>query len=65
MSANERLISQMVDILVYDFNNKYHNLKNNGLNQEQINNFMENYQKSRNEVFKEDLNRIKNVCNKK
>jgi len=64
MSANERLISQMVDILVYDFNNKYHNLKNNGFNQEQINNFMENYQKSRNEVFKEDLKRLNYIYNK-
>jgi len=64
MSANERLISQMIDILVYDFNNKYHNLKNNGFNQEQINNFMENYQKSRNEVFKEDLKRLNYIYNK-
>jgi hypothetical protein len=59
MSSNERLNSQIIDILVYDFNIKYHELKNNGLNKEQINNHMEQYQKSRIQIFKEDLNRIK------
>jgi len=59
MSSNERLNSQIIDILVYDFNIKYHQLKNNGLNKEQINNFMDQYQKYRIQIFKEDLNRIK------
>jgi hypothetical protein len=59
MSSNERLNSQIIDILVYDFNIKYHQLKNNGLNKEQINNHMEQYQNSRIQIFKEDLNRVK------
>jgi hypothetical protein len=58
MSANERIISQMVEILAYDFNNKYHQLKNNGLNQTQINKYMEEYQKSRNQIFKDDLKHL-------
>jgi hypothetical protein len=61
MSSNERLNSQVIDILVYDFNIKYHQLKNIGLNKEQINNHMEQYQKSRIQIFKEDLNRIKKI----
>jgi hypothetical protein len=63
MSSNERLNSQIIDILVYDFNIKYHQLKNNGLNKEQINNHMDQYQKSRIQIFKEDLNRIKKFKN--
>ena len=59
MSTNEKLISQIIDIISYDFNIKYHQLKNNGLNKEQINNYMEQYQKTRIQIFKEDLNRIK------
>jgi len=62
MSANERLINQMIDILIYDFNNKYHNLKNNGLNNHQINIIMDDYQKIRNKSFIADLNRIKDLC---
>lgn len=58
MSANERIISQMVEILAYDFNNKYHQLKNNGLNQTQINKYMEEYQISRNQIFKDDLKHL-------
>ncbi len=61
MSANERLINQMVEILVYDFNNKYHNLKNNGLNKDQINKYMDDYQKSRIQSFKDDFTRIQNL----
>ena len=59
MSSNEKLHSQIIDILVYDFNIKYHQLKNKGLNKEQINNYMDEFQKSRNKIFKEDFNRIK------
>lgn len=61
MSSNERLNSQIIDILVYDFNIKYHQLKNTGLNKEQINNYMEQYQNSRIQIFKEDLNRVKKL----
>lgn len=60
MSTNEKLISQIIDIISYDFNIKYHQLKNNGFNKEQINNYMELYQKSRIEIFKNDLNLIRN-----
>ena len=63
MSSNERLINQIIDILIYDFHNKYHNLKNRGLSQEQINSFMEDYQISRNQSFKTDINRIQNLKN--
>lgn len=61
MSSNDRLNSQIIDILVYDFNIKYHQLRNNGLNKEQINNYMEQYQKTRIQIFKEDLNKIKKL----
>jgi hypothetical protein len=61
MSSNERLISQNIEILVYDFNIKYHQLKNSGKNKEQINNLMELYQKYRIQTFKEDLNTIKRL----
>ena len=47
MSSIERLNSQTIDILVYDFNIKYHQLKNKGLNKEKINDIMEEYQTSR------------------
>jgi len=63
MLTNEKLISQIVDILAYDFNIKYHQLKNKGLCQEQINKYMDLYQKSRIEIFKEDYNRIKRLNN--
>ena len=46
MLSNERLNSQIIDILVYDFNIKYHQLKNNGYNRNEINDLMEKYQNS-------------------
>jgi hypothetical protein len=61
MSSDERLILQNIEILVYDFNIKYHQLKNSGKNKEQINNLMDLYQQNRIQTFKEDLNRIKHL----
>jgi hypothetical protein len=59
MLSNERLNSQIIDILVYDFNIKYHQLKNNGYNRNEINDLMEKYQNSRIKTFTDDLNNIK------
>jgi hypothetical protein len=62
--SSERLISQLIEIITYDYNIKYHQLKNKGLNKEQINDRMEEYQNFRIEIFKEDLNRIKKLYKK-
>jgi hypothetical protein len=59
MLSNVRLNSQIIDILVYDFNIKYHQLKNNGYNRNEINDLMEKYQNSRIKTFTDDLNNIK------
>jgi len=59
MLSNERLNSQIIDILVYDFNIKYHQLKNNGYNRNEINDLLEKYQNSRIKTFTDDLNNIK------
>ena len=55
----ERLLTQLVDILIYDYNNKYHLLKNENLNKQNINNIMDDYQVIRNREFINDLNKLK------
>lgn len=56
---NEKIISQMVDILIYDYKNKYEILKMRGNNQITINKYMDEYQKNRNKEFIEDINKLK------
>jgi hypothetical protein len=55
----DRLLTQLVDILIYDYNNKYHLLKNENLNKQNINNIMDDYQVIRNREFINDLNKLK------
>jgi len=60
----DRLLNQLVDILIYDFSNKYQVLKNENLNKQRINNIMDDYQTVRNKEFIKDLNRLKSIVNK-
>ena len=55
---NDKLISQIVDILIYDYKNKYEILRMNGNNQETIDKYMNEYQINRNKKFIDDINRI-------
>lgn len=59
-----RLYEQTIDILIYDFNNKYQSLKINGIDKEKINKYMNNYQEIRNKNFTDDLLRIRSLINK-
>jgi len=59
-----RLYEQTIDILIYDFNNKYQSLKINGIDKEKINKYMNNYQEIRNKNFTDDLSRIRSLINK-
>ncbi len=58
-----RLYEQTIDILVYDFMNKYQSLKTRGIDKEKINNFMDEYQKNRIKDFTSDMSRIKAISN--
>jgi len=40
MSSNNRLYEQTIDILIYDFMNKYQSLKTNGIDKEKINDYI-------------------------
>lgn len=60
----DRLLNQLVDILIYDFSNKYQLLKNENLNKQRINNIMDDYQTVRNKEFIKDLNKLKSIVNK-
>jgi|688.fasta_scaffold1795582_2 hypothetical protein len=59
----DRLLNQLVDILIYDFSNKYQLLKNENLNKQRINNIMDDYQTVRNREFIKDLNKLKSIIN--
>ena len=56
---NDKLISQIVDILIYDYKNKYEILRMNGNNQETIDKYMNEYQINRNKKFIDDINKLK------
>jgi hypothetical protein len=60
----DRLLNQLVDILIYDYSNKYQLLKKENLNKQKINNIMEDYQTVRNKEFIKDLNKLKSIINK-
>lgn len=57
------LYKQTIDILVYDFENKYQSLKIGGIDKDKINNFMDEYQKHRIKDFTKDISRIKAISN--
>lgn len=63
MSSNNRLYEQTIDILIYDFMNKYQSLKTNGIDKEKINDYMNEYQKNRIKNFTADISRIKEISN--
>jgi len=59
-----RLLEQSIDILVYDFQNKYQSLKNRGINKDNINNYMEEYQNNRIKDFTNNYKIIKSIYNR-
>jgi hypothetical protein len=58
-----RLYEQTIDILVYDFTNKYQSLKTRGIDKDKINDYMNEYQKDRIKNFTADISRIKAISN--
>lgn len=57
----ERLLEQSVDILIYDINNKYQYLKNQGLNKDKISEIMNTYQSNRSKEFANNYKLIKKI----
>jgi hypothetical protein len=60
----ERLIQQTIDILIYDYKNKYSSLKSLGLNQEDVDRYMDEYQKTRTKHFMTDVKQINDIYKK-
>lgn len=60
---SERLYSQVIDIFIYDLNNKYESLKIKGINKNNINNYINDYDKYRIKDLMKDFNRIKDINN--
>ncbi len=56
-----RLLEQTIDILIYDYKNKYETLKMNGLTIGNIDKCMDEYQISRTKSFVNDIKRIHNI----
>jgi len=56
---NDRLIEQSVEILIYDYRNKYELLKSQNLDKDKINTIMDNYQKVRIKEFLDTYKTIK------
>ena len=59
-----KLFEQSIDILVYDFQNKYQLLKHRGINKDNINNYMEEYQNNRIKDFTDNYKIIKSIYNR-
>ena len=59
-----RLIQQTIDILIYDYKNKYNSLKSTGLNQEDVDRYMDEYQIIRTKNFMTDLKNINDIYKK-
>lgn len=55
----DRLIAQSVEILIYDYKNKYEFLKDQNLNKDKINDIMNEYQKIRIREFIDTYKTIK------
>ncbi len=58
-----RLLNQSVEILIYDYNNKYHYLKKEGLSKDKITAIMTDYQQNRSKEFANNYSIIKNFYN--
>lgn len=58
----ERLLSQSIDILIYDCNNKFQLLKNQNIDKDKINFIMKEYQNVRIKEFIDTYNTIKSFC---
>jgi len=59
-----RLVQQTIDILIYDYKNKYNSLKLNGLKQEDIDKYMDEYQVIRTKNFMTDIKNINEIYKK-
>ncbi len=57
----ERVMNQSIDILIYDYNNKYQLLKKEKLDKNTIDNIMSDYQKIRIKEFIQNYNDIKKI----
>ena len=57
----ERIMNQSIDILIYDYNNKYQLLKKEKLDKNTIDNIMSDYQKIRIKEFIQNYNDIKKI----
>ena len=62
---SERLYSQIIDIFIYDLNNKYQTLKLKGIDKNKVNNYMSDYEKIRIKDFINDVSKIKDIYNYK
>jgi len=60
---SERLYSQVIDIFVYDLNNKYQTLKMSGIDKNNLNIYMNDYEKKRIKDLLNDINKVKNIFN--
>jgi len=58
---SDRLIEQSVEILIYDYRNKYELLKSQNLDKDNINSIMDNYQKIRIKEFIDTYKTIKRL----
>jgi hypothetical protein len=58
-NENDRLIEQSVEILIYDYRNKYELLKSQNIDKDKINLIMDNYQKVRIKEFLDTYKTIK------
>jgi len=56
-----RLVEQTIDILIYDYKNKFDTLRMNGINIGNIDKYMDEYQISRTKSFMSDIKRINNI----
>jgi len=62
---SERLYTQIIDIFLYDLNNKYQSLKIRGIDKNNINTYMNDYEKIRIKDFINDVSRVKDLSNYK
>jgi len=60
---SDRLYTQVIDIFIYDLNNKYQSLKFKGIDKNNLNNYMINYEKVRIKDLIKDINKIKDINN--
>ena len=58
-----RLLEQSIDILIYDIKNKYETLKIQGISKDNIDYYMNEYQKNKINDFTNNYSRIKKIYN--